>query len=110
MESGGSGRMEAKAQAERPSMTSEFDRVRQVEAGYVMATYARQPVLFVKGKGSTLYDVTGRSYVDFISGIGVNVLGYDHKAVRRVMREQAALLHTSNLYYHPYQGPLAERL
>jgi acetylornithine aminotransferase/acetylornithine/N-succinyldiaminopimelate aminotransferase len=102
--------MEAKAQVETPAVMSEFDRVRQLEADYVMPTYARQPVLFVKGRGSTLYDVDGRAYTDFISGIGVNVLGYDNRAVRRVMREQAALLHTSNLYYHPYQGALAERL
>jgi acetylornithine/N-succinyldiaminopimelate aminotransferase len=102
--------MEAKAQIENPVATSELDRVRQLEAGYVMATYARQPVLFVKGKRATLYDVDSRGYTDFISGIGVNVLGYDHPSVRRVMREQAALLHTSNLYYHPYQGALAERL
>ncbi len=102
--------MEAKAQIENPTAKSEFDRVRQLEAGYVMATYARQPVLFVGGKGATLYDVNGRGYSDFISGIGVNVLGYDHPVIRRVLREQAALLHTSNLYYHPYQGALAERL
>jgi len=102
--------MEAKPQIENPVATSELNRVRQLEAGYVMATYARQPVLFVKGKGATLYDIGGRRYTDFVSGIGVNVLGYDHPAVRRVMREQAALLHTSNLYYHSYQGALAERL
>ena len=102
--------MEAKPQIENPVATSELNRVRQLEAGYVMATYARQPVLFVKGKGSTLYDIGGRRYTDFISGIGVNVLGYAHPVVRRVMREQATLLHTSNLYYHSYQGALAERL
>ncbi len=81
-----------------------------LEAQYVMQTYARTPVMFVRGKGSTLYDETGKAYLDFISGIGVNVLGHDHPRVRRVLKEQGGLLHTSNLYYHPYQGQLAERL
>lgn len=75
-----------------------------------MTTYARSPVLFVRGKGSTLFDDEGRSYLDFLSGIGVNVLGYDHPRIRRVLRDAAKLMHTSNLYYHPYQAPLAERL
>jgi acetylornithine/N-succinyldiaminopimelate aminotransferase len=84
--------------------------VAQLEAQYLIPTYARSPVMFVRGKASTLYDDTGKAYLDFISGIGVNVLGYDHPRVRRVLREQGDLLHTSNLYYHPYQGQLAERL
>ncbi len=87
-----------------------LDYIGALESQYVMNTYKRQPVLFVRGKGSTLYDDTGKAYTDFISGIGVNVLGYDHPVMRRVLREQASLLHTSNLYYHAYQGQLAERL
>jgi predicted acetylornithine/succinylornithine family transaminase len=92
--------------------TSELtlDSIGALESQYVMNTYARQPVLFVRGKGSTLFDDQGKAYTDFISGIGVNVLGYDHPVMRRVLREQASLLHTSNLYYHLYQGQLAERL
>lgn len=93
---------------ESPALT--LDYIRELEGKYVMQTYARNPVLFVRGKNSTLFDDQGKPYLDFISGIGVNVLGYDHPVVRRVMREQANLLHTSNLYYHPYQGQLAERL
>jgi len=75
-----------------------------------MQTYARGQVMFVRGRGSTLYDDKGKSYLDFIAGIGVNVLGYDHPRVRKTLRDQASMLHTSNLYYHPYQGQLAERL
>lgn len=85
-------------------------QARDLESKYVLQTYARNPVMFVRGKGSTLYDDTGRAYTDFISGIGVNVLGYDHPRVRKVLKEQGSLLHTSNLYYHPYQGQLAESL
>ncbi len=94
--------------AEAPALT--LDSIGELESRYLMQTYARHPVLFVRGKGATLYDDTGKPYLDFIAGIGVNVLGYDHPVVRRTLREQASLLHTSNLYYHPYQGQLAERL
>jgi acetylornithine/N-succinyldiaminopimelate aminotransferase len=87
-----------------------LEQIQQLEARYLMQTYARGPVMFVRGKASTLYDDKGKSYLDFIAGIGVNVLGYDHPRVRRALRDQANLLHTSNLYYHPYQGQLAERL
>jgi predicted acetylornithine/succinylornithine family transaminase len=66
--------------------------------------------MLVRGKGCTVYDDAGKAYLDFIAGIGVSVLGYDHPRVRRVLREQGDLLHTSNLYYHPFQGQLAERL
>ncbi len=87
-----------------------LEQIQQLESQYLMQTYARGHVCFVRGKGSTLYDDKGKSYLDFIGGIGVNVLGYDHPRVRRTLRDQANLLHTSNLYYHPYQGQLAERL
>lgn len=99
---------EQKSTSETTSIT--LERIQQLESQYVMRTYARAPVMFVHGKGSTVYDETGKAYLDFISGIGVNVLGYDHPRVRRALREQGDLLHTSNLYYHPYQGQLAERL
>src|SRR5215470_17109263 len=94
------------ARAESPAL----EQIQQLETRYVMQTYARSPVMFVRGKGSTLFDDKGKSYLDFIAGIGVNVLGYDHPRVRKTLREQASLLHTSNLYYHPYQGQLAETL
>lgn len=95
---------------EEVKATLSLERIQQLESQYVMPTYARHPVLFVRGKGSTLYDDQGKAYLDFISGIGVNVLGYDHPRVRRVLKEQGNLLHTSNLFYHQYQGQLAERL
>jgi acetylornithine/N-succinyldiaminopimelate aminotransferase len=96
-----------KESAESPITLS---RIQQLESQFLMQTYARNPVMFVRGKGSTLYDDQGKPYLDFIAGIGVNVLGYDHARVRRVLREQGNLLHTSNLYHHQYQGQLAERL
>jgi acetylornithine/N-succinyldiaminopimelate aminotransferase len=100
---------EAKIEETGPESPA-LEQIRQLEAQYLMQTHARSPVMFVRGKGSTLYDDKGKSYLDFIAGIGVNVLGYDHPRVRKTLRDQANLLHTSNLYYHPYQGQLAERL
>src|SRR5512145_464685 len=96
--------------SEAATATSQLEKTANLEASYLMPTYSRSPVLFVRGKNSTLYDDTGKAYLDFISGIGVNVLGYDHPRIRKVLREQGDLLHTSNLYYHPFQGQLAERL
>jgi acetylornithine/N-succinyldiaminopimelate aminotransferase len=58
-----------------------------------------------------LYDIEGKRYLDFVSGLGVNALGHAHPRIVKTIREQAArLLHVSNLYYHEYQGLLAEKL
>ncbi len=85
--------------------------IQSLEARHVLQTYKRQPVVFVRGEGRRLTDIDGRSYLDFISGIGVSVLGHGHPALAAAIGEQAAaLLHTSNLYYHPLQGQVAARL
>ena len=90
---------------------SAFDRVKALEAEHVLQTYKRAPVAFVRGQGSRLFDASGRSYLDFISGIGVVVLGHGHPALAEAIASQAAtLIQTSNLYYHPPQGQLAARL
>ena len=82
-----------------------------LERQYLLQNYARYPLVLARGKGSYVYDLEGRRYLDFISGIGVNALGHAHPRMMKVIREQAGLLiHSSNLYYHPYQGPLAKRL
>ena len=58
-----------------------------------------------------LYDADGREYLDLLSGIGVASLGHAHPALARAIADQAqTLIHTSNLFYHPLQGQLAERL
>ena len=81
------------------------------EAEFVLQTYKRQPVVFVRGAGTRLEDIDGKVYLDFISGIGVSVLGHAHPALTAAVAEQAAaLIHTSNLYYHPLQGQVAARL
>jgi acetylornithine aminotransferase/acetylornithine/N-succinyldiaminopimelate aminotransferase len=92
-------------------MTMVADDVRTLEARHVLQTYRRQPITFVRGKGVYLYDSEGREYVDLLSGIGVTSLGHGHERLTRAISEQAqTLLHTSNLFFHPLQGRLAERL
>ncbi len=85
--------------------------VMDLEREYVLQTYARYPLVIVRGKGCHVYDSEGKRYLDFISGIGVNALGHAHPRIVNAIREQAGvLLHTSNLYYNPFQGKLAKQL
>jgi acetylornithine/N-succinyldiaminopimelate aminotransferase len=78
---------------------------------YLMNTYRRSPLLFVRGQGCHLFDQRGRKYLDFLGGIAVNALGHAHPRLVRVMRRQAGrAVHISNLFHHPYQGPLARKL
>src|SRR6202008_1762956 len=82
-----------------------------LESRHVVQTYKRQPGPFVRGSGSRLYDVDGREYLDFVSGIGGASLGHAHPGLAAAIADQAStLLHTSNLYYHPYQAEAAARL
>ncbi len=92
-------------------MTMVMDDVVAREARHVLQTYRRLPVTFVRGQGVRLYDADGREYYDLLSGIGVAALGHAHRGLSRAVAEQAeTLIHTSNLFFHPLQGQLAERL
>jgi len=91
--------------------TTTIDEIQAREARHVLQTYKRAPVTFVRGQGVRLYDADGREYLDLLSGIGVASLGHAHPGLARAIAEQAkTLIHTSNLFYHPLQGQLAERL
>jgi predicted acetylornithine/succinylornithine family transaminase len=93
-------------ETETPSVS-----VVDLERDYLLQNYSRYPLTLARGRGCYLYNDRGRRYLDFITGIGVNALGYAHPRMTKVIREQAALLiHSSNLYYNQYQGPLAKRL
>ena len=82
-----------------------------VPADRLLPVYRRPEVVFTHGKGAWLFDETGRSYLDFISGVGVVSLGHAHEGMARALSEQASqLAHTSNLFHHPLQAPVAERL
>jgi acetylornithine/N-succinyldiaminopimelate aminotransferase len=78
---------------------------------YMMNTYRRPPVVFVRGSGCYVYDHRGRKYLDFLGGLAVNALGYAHSRLTRVIRrESGCAVHFSNLFHHAYQGPLARKL
>ena len=92
-------------------MNRTLDDIQTQESRFVLNTYRRQPVAFVRGEGPRLYDVDGREYLDFVSGIGVASLGHAHPGLAAAIADQAkTLLHTSNLYYHPFQAEAAGRL
>ena len=78
---------------------------------YVMANYARPAISLVRGRGSRVWDDTGRSYLDFTSGIAVCALGHCHpRWVEAIQHQAAQLVHVSNLFANPNQGELARRL
>jgi len=82
-----------------------------LDAEYVMQTYARLPVTFVRGEGTRLFDDNGSEYLDFVGGLAVVSLGHAHPAVADALADQArTLLHVSNLYYNELQPRLAARL
>lgn len=77
-----------------------FETMKQQDETYIAHTYNRFPVLLDHGSGALCYDETGKEYIDFTSGIGVNSLGFaDAGWVRAVTAQLGKLQHTSNLYY-----------
>lgn len=78
---------------------------------YVMKNYGRPPVTLVRGEGAYVWDDAGRRYLDFTTGIAVNALGHCHpRWVAAVQAQAGELIHVSNLFRHPNQGQLAQRL
>ncbi len=88
-----------------------LEDVKAAEARLLLPTYERNPILFVDGAGMYLVDGNGNRYLDLLSGIGVNALGYGHPAVNEAIERQSRkLVHISNLYFHEGQAELALRL
>lgn len=82
-----------------------------LEERYLMRTYRRAPVEFVRGEGTSLWDAEGNEYLDFLAGISVCSVGHCNPEVVEAVREQAGrLMHTSNLFYTEPMVQLAERL
>ena len=82
-----------------------------LDAAFHMSTYARKPVMFVRGEGMRLYDDDGREYLDFVAGIGSVNLGHAHPAVAgAVCAQMSELVMVSNLYHTQHRGELAETL
>ena len=90
---------------------SDLAELTALDEQYVMQTYGRLPVAFVRGEGAILWDSEGHRYLDFLSGLAVTSIGHAHPNVAAAIAEQAkTLLHISNLYYNDLQPRLAERL
>ena len=78
---------------------------------YLMQTYGRQPIAFVRGEGAWLFDESGDKYLDALAGVAVNGLGHAHPRLVKALCDQAGrLIHTSNIYRILEQERLAERL
>jgi predicted acetylornithine/succinylornithine family transaminase len=85
--------------------------LQSLERDHLMPTYARNPVEFVRGEGTKLWDADGNEYLDFLSGISVTQLGHCHPAVvEAVTRQAQTLMHAGNLFYTEPHLRLAERL
>src|ERR1017187_4210760 len=83
----------------------------ELEKTYLLQNYARHPLVLTRGDGPYMWDINGKRYLDFIAGIGVNALGQNHPRIVAAIQDQAArLIHTSNLFYNEFQGPLAKRI
>ncbi len=87
------------------------DEIKALEERYVLHTYARAPFVLERGEGVRLYDSEGRAYLDFVSGIAVNALGYgDPDVVQAITAQVQRLMHVSNLYHTEPQARLAQML
>jgi len=88
-----------------------LEQTRALEERYLMRTYKRAPVDFVRGEGPLLWDAEGKRYLDFLTGISVCSVGHCHPDVVKAVREQShRLVHVSNLFYTEPMARLAELL
>ena len=88
-----------------------ISNVRDLESKHIVQTYRRAPIVLVRGKGVRVFDEEGREYLDLLAGIGVGMLGHSHEGLANAIAEQSReMIHCSNLFFHPLQGQVAERL
>lgn len=88
-----------------------LEEAKQLDDTYVMHTFARPSVEFVRGEGMYLEDSNGKKYLDFLAGIAVNCLGYNHPVQIAALKEQAdKVLHVSNYFHIEHRGEVAKRL
>ena len=82
-----------------------------LESKVLLANYKKYPLFVDKGRKCVVYDHAGKRYVDLLAGIAVNALGYNHPRITNILRKQIKKsIHVSNLFYHPYQALLAQKL
>jgi acetylornithine/N-succinyldiaminopimelate aminotransferase len=87
------------------------EQIQALEEEYLFPTYKRSELFCSHGSGVYVYDLSGKRYLDLMAGISVNSLGYNHPRLTRALVEQGQrLIHSSNLFYNPYQGLLAKKL
>lgn len=92
-------------------MGAQFEEAVELDSRYIMHTFARKPVEFVRGEGAVLYDDDGKAYIDFLAGIGVASLGHCHPKVVSAIQEQASkLVHVGNYFYIEHRGELSKRI
>ncbi|KAI3405503.1 ARG8 [Candida oxycetoniae] len=85
--------------------------IEKVSKPYSVTTYSRPSLILTHGKGSHIFDLENRRYIDFTAGIAVTCLGHSHEEVSKIIKDQAEkLLHCSNLYYNLPAGELARKL
>ncbi len=88
-----------------------FEEIKALDDQYVMHAYGRFQVAMDHGKGATVWDVNGKKYIDFTSGIGVCSLGYGDEGWQQAIADQAAKLgHISNLFYTEPYAKVAQKL
>ena len=88
-----------------------FEEIKNLDEQYVMHSYGRFPVALDRGEGATIWDVNGREYIDFTSGIGVTSLGHGDRGWLEAVTGQAArLAHISNLFYTEPYAKVAQAL
>jgi acetylornithine/N-succinyldiaminopimelate aminotransferase len=104
-------RTQPAGKAKKPPSGSKADGPLQDAEKFLLPTYKRPLVVMTHGQGAYVFDSTGKKYLDFLGGIAVNALGHAHSRIVKVIRREAARsIHLSNLYHHPFQGPLARKL
>lgn len=103
--------MNRKKKVQRTSRASRSGTILRDAENFLLATYKRQPILFTHGRGCYVFDSRRKKYLDFLGGIAVNALGHAHpRVVKTIRRESSRAVHFSNLFHHPFQGPLARKL
>lgn len=92
-------------------MSEKMENIVHEEETLLCKSYSRYPIAVARGKGSRLWDVDGKEYIDLLSGIGVTDLGHCNPELCKTLEEQAHVLwHVSNLFYQQEQLDLAKAL
>lgn len=89
----------------------ELSQLKELDDKYILNSYKRYPLQVVRGEGVFVYDENGKKYLDFLSGIAVNALGYGHPKILKAIKDQSEkLIHISNLFYTELPVKLAKKL